>query len=160
MSIERFILIAITVLSISSMLYIPKKKVNVAFLSFLAFQATSWLASILLVQRGKAVYPVREFTKATNINFIPQFLFYPTIFMWHILLFPKDKCILFKVVHSIIFVSVMVWFVFFVAKYTDILIFPNSSDFSSVLNGYIRIIFQFSVCHFYINWFYKKYKKE
>lgn len=156
MSIERFIYIAIAALSLSTMLYIPKDKIRKALTSFVAFQATTWFVSIMLAQRGMIAYPVREFVKATNVNFIPQFIFYPTNFMWFILLFPEKKNILIKITHYLIFVSIMQWFIYFSAKYTDMAEFNSSAGISLILKGYMRNFIQFLVCHLYIIWFYKK----
>ena len=156
--IEQFIFIAIAVISISSIIYIPKAKIRLALISFLAFQATTWFTSIILVQAGKAVYPVREFVKATNVNFIPQFLFYPSIFMWFILLFPKERSLLIKMIHYVLFVSIMLWFIYFTYKYTDIYRFPNATDYSIVTKGYARNFLQFGICHLYVTWFFSKDK--
>lgn len=158
MIVERFIFIAIALMSISSMIYIPKEKIRKALISFLAFHATTWFTSIILVQTGKVVFPVREFVKSTSVNFIPQFLFYPTIFMWFILLFPNNRSILIKITHYILFVSIMFWFIYFTSKYTDIYRFPNSTDYSIVTRGYSRIFFQFGICHLFITWFFRKEK--
>jgi hypothetical protein len=160
MKIERFIFIAIAVISISSMIYIPEERIRKALLSFMAFQSTTWLVSILLVQSGKASYPVREFVKATSVNFIPQFIFYPTIFMWFILLFPKDRSILIKIMHYIIFVSIMQWFIYFTYKYTDIYSFPVKNDYLLVARGYLRNLIQFVICHLYITWFFRNEKSH
>ena len=158
MPIEKFIFIAIAVMSIASLIYIPKEEVRKALLSFLIFQTTTWATSIALVEKGTIIYPVKEFTKAANVNFTPQFLLYPTIFMWFILLFPKNKNILMKIIHYGIFVSIMVWFIFFTSKYTNISVFPNSTDYSAIKNGYIRNFLQFAFSHLYITWFFNKEK--
>ncbi len=156
--IERVIFIIISLISISSLLFIPKEKIRIALISFIAFQTTTWLTAIILTQLGNVVYPVREFVKATNINFIPQFLFYPSIFVWFILLFPKDKSTLIKMVHYTFFVSIMWWFIYFTYKYTDIYSFTSSSDSLIIIKGYSRNFLQFAICHLYINWFESKEK--
>ena len=70
MSIGRFILLAITLFSILSIIYILKQKYRKALLSFLSFQATTWLVSLLLVQSNQVSYPVRIFPKATRASFL------------------------------------------------------------------------------------------
>jgi hypothetical protein len=160
MTIERFIYIAISVISTSSMIYITKEKVRRALLSFVTFQSTTWFVSLILVQRGKIAYPVREFIRATKVNFVPQFVFYPTIFMWFILLFPKDRGVLIKIIHYILFASAMLWFIYFTSKYTKINSFINSTDYSIVARGYLRNFLQFAICHLYITWFFKKEESQ
>lgn len=159
MTIERIIFITVALLSIVSMLFIPKEKIRIALLSFIAFQTTTWVTSIFLVQFGKAVYPVREFVVATNVNFIPQFFLYPSIFMWFILLFPKYRSILVKITHYFIFVSLMVWFIYLTSKFTNIYRFPKASDYSILTKGYLRNAAQYAICHLYIAWFFKQKAK-
>ena len=63
-----------------------------------------------------------------------------------------------KIIHYGIFVSIMVWFIFFTSKYTNISVFPNSTDYSAIKNGYIRNFLQFAFSHLYITWFFNKEK--
>jgi hypothetical protein len=158
MKIEYFIYIAIAVLSILSVPYIPKEKIKKALLSLLTFQTSTWFTSIMLVERNKITYPIREFTKATSVNFIPQFIFYPTIFMWFILLFPHNKNLAFKILHYMTFVSIMVWFIYFAAKYTNINKYTTSLDYYFVSQAYFRNFIQYAICHLYTSWFFKEGK--
>lgn len=155
-AIERFILIAITVLSLASILYIPKEQRRKALLAYVAFQATTWLTSITLAQLGSVEYPVREFQAATAVSFVPQFVFYPALFTWFILLFPAGRGWAVQAVHYFLFVSCMVFFIYFTFKYTNLYHFPGTTDFSMLANGYWRNFLQFAVCHFYITWFFKR----
>lgn len=156
MTIEGFILTAMTVIPFCSIIYIPREKARKAFLSFLAFQTTTWGVSIALVEMGKITYPFRLFAKATNVNFIPQYLFYPAIFMWFILIFPEKRSILIKVIHYFLFVSIMLWTIYFTSKYTSISHFTSSNDYLIIRSSYIRNFLQFFICHLYITWFFKK----
>lgn len=154
MTIERFIFIAITLISVSSILYIPRGKFRIALVAFLSFQATTWCVSMVLAQTGQVVYPIREFVKATSINFIPQFLFYPMIFMWFILLFPKGKSIPRIAVHYLFFVSCMFGFIYFTAVYTGMYNIPKANSISTIIKGYVRNLLQYIVCHLYVKWFF------
>jgi len=88
LTIERFILNSVSAISIASIFYIPKEKFRLALVSFLVFQALTWPASILLVELGRIEFPVREFPRATPVGFITNYIFYPTIFAWFVLMFP------------------------------------------------------------------------
>ncbi|MBB3113390.1 hypothetical protein FHS18_005502 [Paenibacillus phyllosphaerae] len=100
--------------------------------------------------------PIREFQRATEVNFVPQFIFYPMLFTWFILLFPDKRSLFTKIMHYILFVSIMVWFIYFTAKYSDIYKFLGGTEFSRLANGYVRNFLQFAGCHLYISWFFKK----
>ncbi|MCX7749769.1 MAG: hypothetical protein N2645_23200 [Clostridia bacterium] len=158
MTIERFILIAVSVISVASFFYIPKDKIRLALISFTVINATSWSAVLYLTQKGALEYPVREFVIATRANFIPQFLFFPTVAAWFILLYPKDSGFIRKVIHYFIFVSIPIWFIYFIATYTDLENFLKGSGKSQVFRMYKSFLFQFALTHLYVKWFTKKRK--
>lgn len=160
MSIERFILIAMIIISISTILYIPKDQFRKALLSLLVFQATTWFVSIVLVQTGSTVYPVREFMKATSVVFTPEFFFYPINFVWFIFLFPHKLSSAYKILHWIIFISISSWSVYFLGKYTNFTEPVKNSPILNMFNTYWLFALQYLFCFLYIKWFFKKYHKE
>ncbi|MDF2591670.1 MAG: hypothetical protein K0S75_1136 [Clostridia bacterium] len=155
MTIERFMLIAGASLSLTSILYIPKAQLRKALLTFLSFQATTWFVSILLVQFNAISFPVREFTKATNVVFIPQFFIYPTCFTWFIFLFSQKNSIIYKILHWIISVSLPVWLAYFIAVYTDLSEFTKGSWLKNLGYLYFELTLQYLICFIYIKWFYR-----
>ncbi|TVX98574.1 CBO0543 family protein [Paenibacillus cremeus] len=156
MTIERFMLIAISAFSIATVFYIPKNKFRLALISFLAFQSITWAATIIFVQIGSIEYPVRVFMRATNSGFLHNFTFIPMIFTWFILLFPKKSTIIRKVLHYIIFISVIVWFIYFISVFTDLEKINKGTPFSFCIRLYISFLVYFIFCHLYVSWFSKK----
>ncbi|MDF2893114.1 MAG: hypothetical protein K0R80_3481 [Clostridia bacterium] len=156
MSIERFILIAMVIISISTILYIPKDQSRKALLSFLVFQATTWFASIVLVQTGSVIFPVREFTKATKVVFTTEFFFYPIIFVWFIFLSPHKISVIYKILHWILFISISSWVAYFLGKYTNLSEFIKGSSYLNIFNTYWLFSLQYLLCFLYIKWFFKK----
>jgi hypothetical protein len=156
MSIESFILIAATLLTLSSMLYIPKNKRRTALLSYSAFSATTWLVTILLAYNNKVTYPVRIFTRSTKITFIPEFLLYPMAFTWFILLYPNDKVLIRKVLHFIIFISIPVMYIYFISVYTNLENYIGTTAIKFVLSTYVNFFIQFRLCQLYVGWFFSK----
>ena len=156
MTIERFILIAMVILSIATIFYIPKGQSRKAFLSLLAFQTTTWFVSIVLVQTGALIFPVREFTKATGVVFTTEFFFYPVIFVWFIFLFPHKNGLIYKILHWLIFISISSWSAYFLGKYTNLSEFLKGSSYSNVFNTYWLFALQYLLCFLYIKWFFKK----
>lgn len=156
MTLERFILIAISLISIGSVFYIPKEKYRLALISFLVFRALTWAVIVFLVQTGAIEYPVREFTRATQIGFITNYLFYPMIFVWFILSFPTKESLKKKILHYFIFISVIVWFIYFIAVYTDLENFIKGTVRSQTIRLYLNFSIDFIICHIYILWFSKK----
>lgn len=156
MSEEKFIIIALSIASISSFFYIPKGKFRKAFLSFHVFQATTWAVSIYLVQTRSIAFPFRIFTHASKVALIPEFILFPTVFMWYILLFPSKRIIINKLLHLTLFVSIIVWYIIFAAEYAHLEVFVKGTVFSQLIRLYISFPIQFIICHLYIWWFYKE----
>lgn len=156
MTLERFILITIAILSLVSILYVPQNHFRKALLSMLAFQATTWFVSITLVNGGLVEFPVREFVRATAVLFTPQFLFYPAIFTWFIFLYPNNRNFVYKLLHWTIFISLSSWFAFFIGVYTDLSEFLKGTRLLQIFNTYWRFALQYLVSYLYIKWFFKK----
>jgi hypothetical protein len=154
---EQFILSAISLASLASLFYIPKTKYRLAFISFLAFEATTWASINILVQTGEISFPVRViFTRATQVGFVQNFMFFPMIYAWFMLLYQKKATIAGKILHYIIFVSVVVWFIYFFSIYTELEDFLKGSVCSQMVRLYISFLIQFLLCRIYINWLSKK----
>lgn len=157
MSIEHFILIAISLSSLVSIFYIPKTKYRLAFISFLAFEATTWASINILVQTGSISFPVRGlFIKATQVGFLQNFLFFPMIYTWFMLLYQNRATLTGKILHYIIFISAIVWSIYFLTVYTDLEDFNKGTAYSQLIRLYISFLLQFALCHLYINWLSKK----
>lgn len=121
MRIEYFIYIAIAVLSILSILYIPKEKIRKALLSLLAFQTSTWFTSIILVQRNKITYSVRELSKANSTSFSFEFFILPLLCIFFNLHFPEDKSFYEKLRYYISFLLPFSLVEYFTEKYMLIL---------------------------------------
>ncbi|MDF2840296.1 MAG: hypothetical protein K0Q99_1068 [Clostridia bacterium] len=156
MSMERFLLIAMVIIPVFSFLYIPKNQFKKALMSFLAFQATTWFVSIMLVETETVVFPVREFVKATRIVFITEFFFYPIIFVWFIFLAPKMISLKYKILHWCLFISLTSWLAYFLGKYTDLSEFVRGNVYFGMFNTYWLFTLQYLICYYYVKWLYKK----
>ncbi len=156
MTLERFILVAITAISIASVVYIPKDKYRLALISFCIFQTLTWAVALILVQIGSIEYPVREFSRATQVGFTTNYIFFPMVYVWFILLFPTKASWANKILHFFIFVSVIVWFIYFTAVYTDLENIKKGTPLSQIIRLYINFSVDFIICHIYISWFSKK----
>lgn len=156
MSIEHFILLAISIIAVISLFYIPKHRKKLALVGFLAFEATTWASTNILVQTGVIAFPVREFMNATSVGFVQNFIFYPVIFMWFLLLFPEKSSVIAQISHYIVFISAVVWFIYFVSVYTGLEDFTKGTEQTQLIRLYISFLLQFGLCHLYTSWFSKK----
>lgn len=156
MTIERFTLTAECIITIVSIFYIPKEKIRLAFAAFSAFQAVTWLYDVILVQLKVVEYPVRIFVKSTSINFLPEFLVYPAVFAWFILLYPRKPGLLRRCAHYIFFISLPIWFIYFITKYTELERFTTGLTLWQFIRMYASFFTLFVLCRFYLKWFSKK----
>lgn len=158
-SIEQFLLLAISLASLASVFYIPKTKYRLALISFLAFEATTWASINILVQTGAISFPVRViFTRASQVGFVQNLIFFPMIYAWFMLLYPQKTTIAGKILHYLIFVSVIVWFIYFFSVYTDLEEFLKGTVYTQMIRLYLSFLGQFALCHLYIHWLSKKTK--
>lgn len=157
MSIEHFILIAISLFSCLSIFYIPETKYRLALIAFLAFEATTWASMNILVEIGMITFPVRGlFIKASQAGFVQNFIFFPMAYVWFILLYQRIKTLPGKILHYFIFVSLIVWFIYFISIYTGLETFTEGTTCTQILRLYISFTIQFTLCHLYINWLSQK----
>ncbi|WP_159883804.1 CBO0543 family protein [Paenibacillus puerhi] len=78
MTIDRLVLVLLWLLSaMLAFLFIPRRHIRVAVISFLACQALLWVSSLSLSQYKILEFPVREFPKATHLLVTTQYFFYP-----------------------------------------------------------------------------------
>jgi hypothetical protein len=170
MTIERFIFIAISIISISSVLYIPKEKARKALLSFMVFQATTWLVSIILVQSGKTSYPVtlmgiwfivvelgwieypvREFHKANATSFTFEYIVLPLICIFFNLYFPENKGLYKKTKYYITFLTIFTLIEYTVEKYTLIIKYVHWEWYTTFITMGMLIYFVRSVYKWFFN---------
>lgn len=156
MTLERFILAAIATISIASVFCMPKNKYRLALVSLFAFQTVTWPVILLLVQTGSVEYPVREFSRATQVGFISNYIFFPMVYVWFILLFPSKAFWAKKLLHYFVFISIIVWFIYLTAVYTDLQNFKKGTPYSQIIRLYINFSLDFMICHTYVSWFSKK----
>ncbi|ADY56298.1 hypothetical protein Sgly_2004 [Syntrophobotulus glycolicus DSM 8271] len=156
MSIEWFIVTAISVMVFLSVFYVPKAKHRLAFISLITFEATTWASINILVQSNQISFPVREFAKATQVGFLQNFLFYPMIFAWFMILYPAGPSKLKKILHYLVFVSIVVWFIYFVSVYTDLENFISHTKYSQLIRLYLSFLLQFIFSRTFIKWFAKE----
>lgn len=156
MTLDNFVRLSITAISVVSIFYIPKNKYRLAVVSFLIAQAVAWASSLVVVQLGLISYPVRLFPKATRGSFVHLFVFLPTLYTWFILLFPKNAAWLKRVMHYFVFVSISAWYIYFMIVYTNLQRFTKGSLTFQFAFMYIRYLVFFFIMRLYITWFTKR----
>ena len=120
MTIDRWILTAVWVLCIPAMmLIIPRKRWREAALLFVFNQSITWMLSLIQVEAGFAVNPVREFPRAVASNFTFNFILYPTVAVFFAFYYPKSGWLR-KFLYVAAFVGSLWLFVWLVVHYTQL----------------------------------------
>ncbi|MBY0157235.1 CBO0543 family protein [Cytobacillus oceanisediminis] len=89
---EVLILVCSWILSLYLLLrYIPTESKRLAWITFILVQAIAWIHEYIQLVFGLVEFPYREFNKATNMSFSLHYIVYPTIAVFFILFYPKEK---------------------------------------------------------------------
>jgi hypothetical protein len=142
--------------SLASVLFIPKTKVRQALVSFLSFQTLTWAGHLFLTENGTIEFPIRLFARATKGGILFNFLLFPMIFVWFILLLPGMTSLFKKIYHYAFFISIIVCFIKFTSDYTNLQNFLKGTPASRIIRLYINFIIYFVVCHIFVLWFSKR----
>lgn len=156
MTLESYIMILTSTLSLASVFYIPKNKIRLALISFLSFEPLTWAGHLYLTEKGTIEFPVRLFARATKGGILFNFVLYPMIFVWFILLWPAMTSLTKKIFHYLFFISLIVWFIKFTGDYTQLQNFLKGTPNSQILRLYINFTLYFIVCHIFVVWFSKR----
>lgn len=121
MKLEAVILIAVPIISLLSLIFVPK---NMAFraqfiMAFVQFPA--WILGVLVVQFGLIKYPYRELWTVNRTSFIFEYLVLPIMCVHFYVHFPKYSSRLTKLIYYIVVTLMFTIVEYFVERYTLIL---------------------------------------
>lgn len=157
LSFEIKILIALwVVMAILLLLFVPRKKLLEAQLSFLFMQVLTWPFGAIVVENRLIEYPERLMEYAYRISFSFEFFLFPSISALFNIHFPKDKSVIIKILYSISFASVMTIFEVFFEKYTDLVKYIHWTWYWS----WITIELTLLLSYWYYCWFLNKIKQN
>lgn len=121
MKFEIFFLIAECVISILSLIFIPKSKWFEAQFIFLFAGMPTWILGLMAVQFELLEYPYRELSDVNRTSFIFEYLVLPIMCIHFYIHYPKLSS---KVIKCLYYFGITLLFTgieYFVEKYTDIL---------------------------------------
>ena len=91
MKLEAVLLIAASILSVLSLIFIPKNKLSQAQFIFLFVQLPTWILGILAVQLGFIEYPYRELSTVNRTSFLFEYLILPIMCIHFYVRFPESS---------------------------------------------------------------------
>ncbi|MGC5327621.1 CBO0543 family protein [Brevibacillus sp. SYSU BS000544] len=157
MSFELKILIATwVVMVILLILFVPRKKLLEAQLSFLFMQVLTWPFGAIVVENRLIEYPERLMEYAYRISFTFEFFLFPSISALFNIHFPKEKSWMVKLLYIVSFPTVMTIIEVILEKYTDLVKYRHWTWYWS----WITITITLLISYWYFCWFFKKIKQK
>lgn len=96
---QYWILVAVWVLSVALLLYIPKSKRRVALVAFLFKQNITYLLGLVAVELNLLAYPVREFATINHTSLTYEYMAYPTVCAVFNAFYPAKRSLGFRVAY-------------------------------------------------------------
>ncbi|GKU82593.1 CBO0543 family protein [Niallia sp. NCCP-28] len=158
MSIERWILIGILVLSILVIyILVPKDKAKDAWVLFLSLQVITWPAGLLAVEIGLIEYPIQLLPVANEFNkssFSFEFFLFPVTAIIFSLYFPKKFNKMGKFLYYLIFAGFFTCLEVILERHTGLVEYHGWKGYWTL----ITVIASLFINHSYYIWFRKGIK--
>lgn len=159
-TIESYTLLAVSIISLLSLLLVPRNSIHTAVMAYITFKTTTWVWVIINVQYDQFAFPVHVFKNSTSVGIITQFILFPTIFMWFYLFFPKKKSWVHKVYYYLFFVIGIQLFSIYTIAFTSLMTFVPPKDLKTAKDFLLAFILpiyswpiQFFISQVITNWF-------
>ncbi|MDD9270222.1 CBO0543 family protein [Paenibacillus sp. GCM10023248] len=143
------------VTAILLIIFINRKTLLQAILSFLFMQVPTWLFGALVVQGGLIEYPVGILEMAYKASFTFEFFIFPAVSAIFNVHFPKQKSWLVKSIYTLSFPTVITIIEVVLEKHTELIKYVNWTWYLS----FISITFTLLISYWFYLWFFKKIKE-
>ncbi|WP_027086905.1 CBO0543 family protein [Cohnella panacarvi] len=121
MTLERGILIGVTIVSLLLILVIPRQHYRLAMVAFLTTQFMTTILGHVVVDSGALAYPVREFAEINRTSFIYEFLAYPMICALFNVYYPANPNRLLQIGYFVLYSSVLTIIEVVIERYTKLI---------------------------------------
>ncbi|HHY73642.1 MAG TPA: hypothetical protein GX497_10570 [Bacillus bacterium] len=157
MNSEMWILvISILCAAVLLWIFIPRRKIVDAQISFLFMQVQTWLFGAIVVENRLIEYPVRLMDYAYRVSFSFEYFIFPAVSAVFNVNFPRGKSFGYKTVYSVFYPSVMTAAELLLEKYTDTIKYIHWTWYWSWITIFITLL----ISHWYYLWFINKVKRE
>ncbi|WP_436239600.1 CBO0543 family protein [Paenibacillus sp. LjRoot153] len=147
-----FVWIVTTILLV---IFIKRKDLLRAQLSFMFMQVPTWLFGTLVVKGRFIEYPVGFLSVVYKASFTFEYFVFPAISAIFNVHFPREKSWLIKTMYTLSFPSIMTLCEVLLEKYTDLIKYINWSWYLSFITLTITLL----LSYWYYLWFCKKTMK-
>ncbi|MGO4496405.1 CBO0543 family protein [Paenibacillus sp. 2RAB27] len=136
-------------------IFIRRKNLIKAQVSFLFMQVPTWLFGTLVVKGRLIEYPVGFLSVVYKASFTFEFFVFPAISAIFNVHFPREKSWFIKTIYTLSFPTIMTIIEIFLEKRTDLIKYINWTWYMSFLSITITLL----LSYWYYLWFFKKIKK-
>ncbi|WP_347568862.1 CBO0543 family protein [Evansella sp. AB-P1] len=134
------------------LVFIPRKKIREAHLSFLFKQIITWIFGLIVVEKGLIKYPVRIFKKANKASFTFEYFVYPALCAIFNVNYPEKRNSFIKCLYYLFHTGLIVVFEIYAVKYTNLIKYPKWRWYWS----FITIWVTYYVSRLYYRWYFQK----
>lgn len=138
------------------LIFINRKNLLQAILSFLFMQVPSWLFGALVVEGGLIEYPVGILQMAYKASFSFEFFILPAVSAIFNVYFPKQKTWLFKTIYTLSFPTVITIIEVVLETHTELIKYIHWTWYLS----YITLTITLLISYWFYLWFFKKIKEK
>lgn len=156
MNTEQILLIAASVISILSLLFVPKANRLQAQFVFLFIQFPTWLLGLVAVESRLLEYPVHELSRANSTSFVFEYLILPIYCIHFNARYPHYATSLIKALYYLGASLALTGIEVLVEKYTDILEYTGWHWYIT----FFSVLFLLWLSRIMTLWFFKKSKTD
>ncbi len=151
MKLEAIILVAIPIVSILSLLVVPKNKLLQAQFVFLFVSVLTWILGLSVVQLGLIEYPYRELSNVNRTSFIFEYLVLPIMCIHFYVHFPERSSKAVKYIYYFGITLVFSVIEYFFERYTLLLKYTGWQIYWT----FVSVCFVFWLSRKSALWFFK-----
>ena len=151
MKLEALLLAAVPVISVLSLIFIPKNKLFQAQFIFVFVSVPTWILGLLVVQLGLIEYPYRELSHVNRTSFIFEYIVLPIMYIHFYVHFPERSSKTVKYIYYVGTTLVFTVIEHFIEKYTLLLKYTGWQIYWT----FISICFVFWLSRKTTLWFFK-----
>jgi hypothetical protein len=121
MKLDAVILVAVPIISVLSLIFVPKNKLFQAQFIFLFVDLPTWILGLTVVELGLIEYPYRELSAVNRTSFIFEYIVLPIMCIHFYVHFPEHSSRAAKFKYYFVITFIFTCIEYLTEKYTDLL---------------------------------------
>lgn len=152
MRMEWWILISVFAIATSILAFIPKNKMRLAVVAFLATQVITLLIGLVVVELGLLAYPVRLFASVNRTSFTYEYYAFPVVCAAFNVWYPNRQSKLIQIGYYAGYTSVLTAVEVMIEKHTELIKYIHWEWYVT----WITVCLSFFITRLFCVWFFSK----